>query len=678
MGKRLLAGLVVAIALVLSAPAGALAASGTPLQVGTGTHVTGLSVAVEADGTAVASWADQSVPTAHVVKWCVLPVGATACSAGGTLKPAGGPSPQISVNNTQVLNEGSKLVILADVQVGNVEYESVQQWQSTDGGQAFTATNGGGAIASGNTSVDTRMTNAVTLPGGLSVGVGFVTPSYEPTFHAFPLTGATLCGRRSPTRNCAAGVATLGSESNQDKVGNPPANFASNADAVLGVFRTNYSDGNLGCAGATPFGMAYVYGTGLQSNSNNYNLSPGVPSTAWRTGVAKADCDVDYLAVGGGPSGFGVIEDNQVTRQTQYHRFDTATDAFDTAPNIVSSTGEQQPSVSQDGAGGVYATYLSGGIGGPVSLSYSADGGTTWAGPGTLSADPLGAVAGLTSSVDAVGQGWAAWTENGSVFVQPFVAADAGAPNPPSTGPAPVSPPSTPTLAPTTLTTSQKAGDKSGASVTVPAGTSGETDQATISGANAAHATGTVAYRLYSAPTCTSASEIAASVVTTTGPPAPPSKPVITVLAPGKYYWQATYLGDKSNSASASSCGGEVLTVTSPSEIASGATIDGQQVTVGVGCAEFPCKVEATLTTPETGATASSTKPHKPKPLTLAKGRFKIAKKGIQPLTLKLAAKGRRYFKGKSKAKATLAVTQKIKGHSFVTRKTLVVKRSRR
>jgi hypothetical protein len=675
-GKRLLVGLVVAVALVLSAPIGALAAS-TPVPVGTGTYVTGLSVAVEANGTAVASWADQSAPTANVVKWCVLPAGAAACSAGGTLKPAGNPSPQESVYGTQVLVEGSTVVILANVAGGGTEYESVQQWQSTDGGQTFKATNAGGSIASGNTSADTRMTNAVTLPGSLGVGVGFVSPNYQPTFHAFPLANATLCGRA--TGKCASGFATLGSETSGDKVSNPPASFAAGADEVLGVFRTNAAAGSFGCSGASPFGMAYVFGIGLQSNSNNYNLSPGVPRTAWSTAVTKADCGVDYLAVGGGPSGFGVLEDNQVTRQTQYHRFDNATASFDTAPNIVSTTGEQQPSVSQDGAGGVYATYLSGGIGGPVSLSYSADGGTTWAGPATLAADPLGSISGLTSSVAAGGQGWAVWSENGSVFAQPFVAADAGAANPPSVGPTPTpAPPSTPpAMAPTTLSTSQKAGAQSGASITVPAGTTGITDQATIAGANAAHATGTVAYRLYSSPTCTG-SEIAASVVSANGPLAPASQPVSTALAPGRYYWQATYLGDAANGASASACGSAVLTVASPNEIGSGATIDGQQVTVSVSCAQFPCTVEANLTTPENGATASAAKTHKPKPITLAKGKFKIKKKGARPLTLKLSAKGRSYFKGKSKAKATLAVTQKIKGHSFVTRKTVTVKRSRR
>jgi hypothetical protein len=670
-GKRLLAGLVgaVAVVLVLVGPAGALAAT-SPLTVGTGSGLTGVSVGVEANGTAVVSWADQSVPTANAVRWCVVAPGAGGCTGGGVLAPAGGPAPQVSVYRTQVVVDGQTVAILADIATGSVEYESVQEWQSTNGGQTFTAVNSGGAVASGNTSPDTRLTNAIVLPGGNSLGAGFVTPVKEPTFHAFSLTSATLCGRAAG--KCADGFATLGSEANVDRVSNPPANFATDGNGVLGVFRTNAATGNLGCSGANPFGMAYVYGTGLQSPSNNYNLSPGVPASAWRTPTTLADCDVDYLAAGGGPSGFGVLEDNLVNGTTQYHRFDSATQSFDLAPTLVSNGKEQQPSVSQDGAGGVYATYLNGGIGGPVALSYSADGGLTWAGPATIAADPLGSVAGLTSAVDAVGQGWAAWSENGSVFLQPFSAADVGAP------PVPAPTPPATTAASTTLTTSQKAGDKSGASITVPAGTTGETDTATLSGANAAHAGGTVTYALFSLPICAGTSLIAQSSAPVSGGAVPASAPITTALAPGKYYWQASYGGDSANASSTSACGSEVLTVADPNAIAPTATSDGTDLTVGLSCANVPCAVDVGLTTPEAGAaTASVAKKAKPKTISLGKGKFKIKKKGVRKLTVKLSARGRKFLTGKSKAKIGIAVTEKIGGHAFVTKRDVSVKVSR-
>ncbi|HTT96257.1 MAG TPA: hypothetical protein VMF55_16415 [Solirubrobacterales bacterium] len=441
MGKRPLGGLVtVVFVLMLCGSPAASAATGSPLAIATGTHPEYLSVAVGGDGSAIAAWADKSTPGSDVVRWCVLRTGGSGCAGGGALTPAGGSAGFTYVYGTQVLVEGSTLVILADVDVGSkTEYESVQEWQSADGGQTFTAVNGGQAVASGNPSTDTVPLNAVALPGGRSLGFGFDTAAEAPSFHAFSLTAPTLCGRATLPTNCADGYATLAPASDADQVSNAPGNFVADGNAVLGVFRTNFSGGNLACTGVSPFGMAFVYGTGLQSTSNDYNVDPGKPQTAWRVPVTLADCDVDYLAAGVGPSGFGVLEDNQATGQTQYHRFDGATQAFDTVPTVVSSTGEQQPTVSQDGTGGVYATYLSGGIGGPVSLSHSSDGGATWTGPGTLAADPLGAVAGLISAVDAAGQGWAAWTANGSVFVQPFVAADAVPPTP-SPAPTPAGP----------------------------------------------------------------------------------------------------------------------------------------------------------------------------------------------------------------------------------------------
>ncbi len=155
----------------------------------------------------------------------------------------------------------------------------------------------------------------------------------------------------------------------------------------MGVFETLFTNGPLGCA--QDFGTAYVYGSGNQASSNNYNISPGQPNSAWRVPVTQADCNTQYAAVGGGPSGFGILED-LLSGQTIYHRFDAATQKFDTPPVVVASRDEQQAALSQDGAGGIYGTYVLGGVGGPVTLSYSADGGKSWS-SGTLDSDSDGA-----------------------------------------------------------------------------------------------------------------------------------------------------------------------------------------------------------------------------------------------------------------------------------------------
>ncbi|HEY0279147.1 MAG TPA: hypothetical protein VGC32_12850 [Solirubrobacterales bacterium] len=89
----------------------------------------------------------------------------------------------------------------------------------------------------------------------------------------------------------------------------------------------------------------------------------------------------------------------------------------------------------------------------------------------------------------------------------------------------------------------------------------------------------------------------------------------------------------------------------------------------------MPCTLRATVKASETAATASSANGPKAKGVTLGKGKFRIAKKGTQQLTIKLSTVGRRYLKGKSgRLKATLAVTQKVGGDSVVTKRPVSVK----
>ena len=100
---------------------------------------------------------------------------------------------------------------------------------------------------------------------------------------------------------------------------------------------------------------------------------------------------------------------------------------FDTPLVTVAKQSELDAALSQDGAGGIYGTYLLDGAGGPINLSYSADGGKSFT-SGVLEADKDGQDANATNGVNGAGQGWAVWTNNGSVFAQPFQAADAISP----------------------------------------------------------------------------------------------------------------------------------------------------------------------------------------------------------------------------------------------------------
>ena len=114
------------------------------------------------------------------------------------------------------------------------------------------------------------------------------------------------------------------------------------------------------------------------------------------------------------------------------------------------------------------------------------------------------------------------------------------------------------TKQPTQLTTALSGGTSTAADITVPTGTP-VTDQATLTGTNAASATGTVTYSVFSDSACT-VSAGSGGTVTVTGGVVPASS-AVTLSGAGKYYWRAGYSGDADNSLSTSTCGSEVETV---------------------------------------------------------------------------------------------------------------------
>ncbi len=101
---------------------------------------------------------------------------------------------------------------------------------------------------------------------------------------------------------------------------------------------------------------------------------------------------------------------------------------------------------------------------------------------------------------------------------------------------------------------------QTGASISVPSGAA-VSDTATLSGANTGTAGGTVTYTVYSNDTCTTSVKSAGTVTVSKG--SVPTSTSVTLTFPGKYYWQASYSGDSTNSPSTSTCGSEVETVTS-------------------------------------------------------------------------------------------------------------------
>jgi hypothetical protein len=134
----------------------------------------------------------------------------------------------------------------------------------------------------------------------------------------------------------------------------------------------------------------------------------------------------------------------------------------------------------------------------------------------------------------------------------------------------------------TELTTTLSGEGKSGASISVLAG-SPVTDAATLTGENAATGTGKVTFRVYSDPACTQL-VAEAGVVKMAGGVAKPSSP--EALPVGRYYWQASYGGDLSHQSALSACGSEILSVvtaTSTATVQSGAGVKFSSIAVPVG-----------------------------------------------------------------------------------------------
>ena len=414
-----LLGVVVALAF----PSAALAV-GPTVNIGSPLENGPPAITVDGTGSAVVAWANTKDlgGANNFVQYCVLPLGATTCSHSGNLIPADNAQ---YIDGVQVLSEGSTLVILADVfgtqGNGARDYEPEQEWQSTDGGATWAVENSGLSVSSGIINADTEPLNAVTVPGTSVLGYGWETAAGPPTFNAFPLVAPVECSIKS----CPAGHATLEPNTNPDTITNGGGQFAAEGGThpgVLGIFNTLFSNGPFACAQS--FGTAYAYGSGDQSATSNYNLSPGQPDSAWRNAALLADCNVEYPAVAGGPSGFGVLEENVANSTTVYHPFNSTTGSF-TAPIVtVAGQEERDPALSQDGNGGIYGTYLRGGDGGPIQLSYSGTGGSGWT-SAVINADKDGGAGDVNSAVSSGGQGWVTWDDNGSVYAESFMATDA-------------------------------------------------------------------------------------------------------------------------------------------------------------------------------------------------------------------------------------------------------------
>ena len=621
-------------------PTTSASAHGTPITVGTPGSSGGPALAVDAGGTAYIAWANNdAVPAAtDVVHYCVLPAGASMCSHTGTLTPADGVPHVLGV---QVLIAGQDVVVLANVSGGSgapaVDDEPIQEWLSSDGGQSFQIVNNGASVTNGPATPGTVTLNAVVLPGIDRLGYGWRTADGMAGFSSFPLMSAVECSQQTTCPSAQFGQDGVG--------GGTDGAFASSLGAtpgVLGVYTTHTTNGTFACptqltyypsdyhqspytVPVEPDGIGYVLGSGTEDSNRSYGASFGAPSSAWTGPARPLICNAVSPAIAAGPNGFDILylqlggggydgsgDTINIARVAPGQGLTDPISGRSSGPEAISGAASMtDPSLSLDGSGGIYATYLLGGSpssvrsSGSVELLYSNGAGGEWLSqPLTQNRD--GQVADLHSSVNPAGQGWAVWRDSGQIEALAFRNTDAIAP------PTPVE------ITPNQYWTPKGYGfteRQDGPSIPIPYGSTGEYVAGFVD-QNEDTPRGSVHYRLYANSSCSATSLVfdggsgVARLWGGGGWEFSRSRAIGRMLAPGHYYWQLSYSGAPGTlsgvtgyHASLGRCGTSVLTVGPAIQITSPITRSGPSGTVEetANCLRGSCQAEVSLWTLHAG-----------------------------------------------------------------------------
>jgi hypothetical protein len=656
-------------------PAAASASSlGTPFPIDSPGNGNPPLIAYDArDQVTYVAW---TAPSDGGIEVCVLPSDATSCAGGGPVVLTdvpdgltGDAAPQIAGLVVEPGASGEVVVLgsTAKAAVGTIA------WASAEGGGGFALQNGGAPISPVSLYYTTN--NAV----GLSSSDVGLFDSYDHGnpggfFSDSPAAGPESPAIASSNANNGDQFGDEGFERGGVLAAEPaPAPAPAGTEIVVGAGQntSTLQHTQAGCANyaATGYGVTVGAVNGTSDASGTLN-GDGLQSSGF--GLLACSAESPVLA-SGGQGGIGVFEQEGTgvsgagTDYTlDYRPFiaNVSGGSFGSAVALQDDTshtldGAIDLDAAEDSGTGVYVSWEDEQ---GLVLDYSANSGAAWAplvvvpslsNDATQNDPVIAGVAGgnaLVAYDNTLGTG-------DQVFVQPMNLA------PPQ---------------PTTLTTSQSSGKVSGANISIAAGTIGESDKATIAGANASIATGTVVYSLYESKSCTGTVVATSTEGVAAGKPAA-STPVTGGLAPGTYYWVASYSGDTANDPSTSACGSEILTVTAPSVISGSGSATTTTITLTISCGTLPCTVTVTITIdPPAVAARAGDRKKKAKIITLAKGTEKIRKKGGHKLTLKLTGSGKSYLASHSgKLKTTLQISTKTAHGTFkATGKLKITKRT--
>jgi hypothetical protein len=560
----LLGGLVATLASLIAVGVAALAASAaSAAPIALDAPDNGNAPLVAYDPTTQTTYVAWSDPASTGIDLCILPPAAGGCEGGAPVlltNASAFPAEPPSLGSLAVLPGGEAVVIGIEKASDPIAYVS------SAGGSAFLTPsqgrqNGGEPLADVDDfyqedNVAPLSSTDMALLGGFSVGDDdFFDTSLMSAAPALTYPNA------NPSSQYVYNVAGTGSSIAAESA---PAPAATGEDVVVDVGASSSGPAIPGCVNDDATGYGVVVGTVDGTSAGAGDLNGKVSSGGGGLqGYSLLECAANAPVLAqGGQDGIGLLEEEGPCISgagsgigLYYHPFNaTATGgSFGPGVKLADVTNETLCGVgtlelAEDSSTGVYGEWTDGQ---GLVLDYSGNGGANWE-PPVIVPEPAGGPQGNPTIVGTGGgNAEIAYVGNPGtgpqVFLEPVnYAALYAAEHAPAA---------------TTLTTTQTSGAESGASITISAGTVGETDHATIAGANAAGASGTVDYALFSASSCTASSKVFSSTGAVTSGAAAPSGAITTALAPGTYYWQSSYSGDSANLPSASACGSEVLTV---------------------------------------------------------------------------------------------------------------------
>jgi hypothetical protein len=368
------------------------------------------AVAVDSSGNLYTVWQQ---PSGTTLDFCKLAVGATKCNPVPLEIP--NPSSALFFDPPGVIVNGSNVYVFEEVDGAADKFTGLDEWISTNGGATFTQVPYAVSYNGVGDSVYDLPMPIVQLPGG-NFGVGSYSAVHNPMFEANSLLSAPTQYSEATAPNPFATITPPG---NTYQVPNLAGVMASQLTGTMGILGA-YSILEEGPCPSSD-GLVYTFAS-LPASDAQLDTSTG-PGSPWAP-LGLVTCNADDPTVTSGPAGLGLLDTDDASLSAEFAQFrQFHPPATWGAPSTVIKEPAEQPTLSQDGHGAMYATFVNDN---GVQLMYSSDGGSKWSGPAKLFPPKNDSVPdAIASGVGTGGQGWAVYAFGGVEYAQPFSKNDA-------------------------------------------------------------------------------------------------------------------------------------------------------------------------------------------------------------------------------------------------------------